>query len=144
MIFLWGSVAFTATSIVPPFLSNEIGFNIFRGLQGLAAAAMAPTALGILGVTFPPGRTKDIAFGAFGAGAPLGGIFGNIFVCIQRSVKVPRLIICRVVLLASILAGSGCSGSLESSLAFPLSPVTLSFLCRHPNPSLLCVTPLTG
>ncbi|KAJ4371162.1 hypothetical protein N0V83_004378 [Neocucurbitaria cava] len=79
MIFLWGSVAFTITSIVPPFLSNEIGFNIFRGLQGLAAAAMAPTALGILGVTFPPGRTKDIAFGAFGAGAPLGGIFGNIF-----------------------------------------------------------------
>ncbi|KAF1845030.1 MFS general substrate transporter [Cucurbitaria berberidis CBS 394.84] len=79
MIFIWGSVAFTITSIVPPFIPNEIGFNIFRGLQGLAAAAMAPTALGILGVTFPPGRTKDIAFGCFGAGAPLGGITGNIF-----------------------------------------------------------------
>ncbi|KAF2130493.1 MFS general substrate transporter [Dothidotthia symphoricarpi CBS 119687] len=79
LIFLWGSVAFTITSIIPPFISNEIGFNVFRGLQGLAAAAMAPTALGILGVTFPPGKMKDIAFGCYGAGAPLGGIFGNIF-----------------------------------------------------------------
>jgi predicted MFS family arabinose efflux permease len=79
MIFLWGSAAFTITSIIPPFIPNEIGFDILRGLQGLAAAAMAPTALGILAGTFPPGKTKDIAFGCFGAGAPLGGIFGNIF-----------------------------------------------------------------
>ncbi|KZM26058.1 uncharacterized protein EKO05_0005871 [Ascochyta rabiei] len=79
LIFLWGSVFFTITSIIPPFITNEIGFDIMRGVQGLAAAAMAPTALGILGVTFPPGRMKDIAFGCFGAGAPLGGIFGNIF-----------------------------------------------------------------
>ncbi|KAF2853240.1 MFS general substrate transporter [Plenodomus tracheiphilus IPT5] len=79
MIFLWGSAAFTLTSIIPPFITNEIGFDILRGLQGLAAAAMAPTALGILGNTFPPGKAKDIAFGCFGAGAPLGGIFGNIF-----------------------------------------------------------------
>ncbi|XPS92338.1 hypothetical protein M3J09_001735 [Ascochyta lentis] len=79
LIFLWGSAFFTITSIIPPFITNEIGFDIMRGLQGLAAAAMAPTALGILGVTFPPGRMKDIAFGCFGAGAPLGGIFGNIF-----------------------------------------------------------------
>ncbi|KAL1604165.1 hypothetical protein SLS59_003958 [Nothophoma quercina] len=79
LIFIWGSVFFTVTSIIPPFITNEIGFDIVRGLQGLAAAAMAPTALGILGVTFPPGRMKDIAFGFFGAGAPLGGIFGNIF-----------------------------------------------------------------
>ncbi|KAH6881276.1 major facilitator superfamily domain-containing protein [Alternaria rosae] len=79
MIFLWGSAAFTLTSIITPFIPNEIGFDIFRGLQGLAAAAMAPTALGILASTFPPGKTKDIAFGCFGAGAPLGGVLGNIF-----------------------------------------------------------------
>jgi MFS family permease len=80
LIFVWGSVFFTITSIIPPFIPNEIGFDVMRGFQGLAAAAMAPTALGILGNTFPPGRTKDIAFGCFGAGAPLGGMFGNIFV----------------------------------------------------------------
>jgi MFS family permease len=80
LIFLWGSVFFAVTSIITPFVPNEIGFDIFRGLQGLAAAAMAPTALGILGVTFPPGKAKDVAFGCFGAGAPLGGVIGNIFV----------------------------------------------------------------
>jgi MFS family permease len=85
LIFIWGSVFFTITSVIPPFVTNEIGFDMMRGLQGLAAAAMAPTALGILGVTFPPGRTKDIAFGCFGAGAPLGGIFGNIFVRLPGS-----------------------------------------------------------
>jgi predicted MFS family arabinose efflux permease len=79
MIFLWGSAAFTVTSVITPFIPNEIGFDIFRGLQGLAAAAMAPTALGILASTFPPGKMKDVAFGCFGAGAPLGGVFGNIF-----------------------------------------------------------------
>ncbi|OWY54650.1 drug resistance protein [Alternaria alternata] len=79
MIFLWGSAAFTLTSVITPFIPNEIGFDIFRGLQGLAAAAMAPTALGILASTFAPGKTKDVAFGCFGAGAPLGGVFGNIF-----------------------------------------------------------------
>lgn len=76
---------FTITSVVTPLILNEIGFDILRGLQGLAAAAMTPTALGILGVTFPPGKTKDIAFGCFGAGAPLGGIIGNIFVSTLQS-----------------------------------------------------------
>lgn len=79
MIFLWGSAAFTLTSVIPPFITEEIAFDVLRGLQGLAAAAMAPTALGILGNTFPPGKAKDIAFGCFGAGAPLGSILGNIF-----------------------------------------------------------------
>ncbi|KAI8935556.1 hypothetical protein NX059_008125 [Plenodomus lindquistii] len=74
MIFLWGSAAFTVTAIIPPFITSEIGFDVLRGLQGLAAAAMAPTALGILGNTFHPGKAKDIAFGCFGAGAPLGGM----------------------------------------------------------------------
>ncbi|KAF2110658.1 drug resistance protein [Lophiotrema nucula] len=79
LIFLWGSVWLTVTSLVAPFVTNEIGFDIFRGLQGLGAAAMVPTAIGILGVTFPPGKAKNYAFSCYGAGAPLGGIFGNIF-----------------------------------------------------------------
>jgi MFS family permease len=85
LIFLWGSVFFTIFAIVTPFVPNEIGFDILRGLNGLAAAAMAPTALGILGTTFPPGKMKDVAFGCFGAGAPLGGVMGNIFVSIRCS-----------------------------------------------------------
>ncbi|KAF2643611.1 MFS general substrate transporter, partial [Massarina eburnea CBS 473.64] len=79
IIFIWGSAWVTVTSIILPFVPNEIGFDVFRGLQGLGAAAMVPTALGILGTTFLPGKAKNYAFSCYGAGAPLGGIFGNIF-----------------------------------------------------------------
>ena len=79
IIFIWGSVWVTLTSILVPFMPNEIAFDIFRGLQGLGGAAMVPTAIGILGVTFPPGKAKNYAFSCYGGGAPLGAVFGNVF-----------------------------------------------------------------
>lgn len=79
LIFVWGSIWVTVTSILVPIIPNEIGFDVFRGLQGLGAAAMVPTAIGILGTTFPPGKAKNYAFSCYGGGAPLGGVFGNIF-----------------------------------------------------------------
>ncbi|KAI1456861.1 drug resistance protein [Annulohypoxylon moriforme] len=77
-IFILGSAFMAVTMIANPFIPNEIGFNIFRGLQGLGAAANVPTAIGILGVTFPPGKAKNYAFSTYAAGAPLGSAFGNI------------------------------------------------------------------
>ncbi|CAK7562476.1 MAG: hypothetical protein SEPTF4163_000322 [Sporothrix epigloea] len=77
-IFVAGSAWFTATMVANPFIPNEIVFDMFRGLQGLGAAANVPTAIGILGTTFPPGKAKNYAFAAYGAGAPLGSIFGNL------------------------------------------------------------------
>jgi len=35
--------------------------------------------LGTLAHAFPPGRARDIAFATFAAGAPVGGVFGNMF-----------------------------------------------------------------
>ncbi|KAI0202353.1 major facilitator superfamily transporter [Astrocystis sublimbata] len=77
-IFIWGSAFVALTLIANPFLPNEIAFDLFRGLQGLGAAANVPTAIGILGVTFPPGKAKNYAFSAYASGAPLGSVFGNI------------------------------------------------------------------
>ncbi|KAI1386904.1 drug resistance protein [Hypoxylon trugodes] len=77
-IFILGSAFVAVTMIINPFIPNEIGFNIFRGLQGLGAAANVPTAIGILGVTFPPSKAKNYAFSAYAAGAPLGSVFGNL------------------------------------------------------------------
>ncbi|KAI1194590.1 major facilitator superfamily-domain-containing protein [Nemania serpens] len=77
-IFIWGSAFVTVTLIANPFLPNEIAFDLFRGLQGLGAAANVPTAIGILGVTFPPGKAKNYAFSAYASGAPLGSVFGNL------------------------------------------------------------------
>lgn len=77
-IFVLGSGWVAATLAVNPVIHNEIAFDLFRGFQGLGAAANVPTALGILGTTFPPGRAKNYAFSAYAAGAPLGSIFGNL------------------------------------------------------------------
>jgi MFS family permease len=59
-------------------MPSEIPFDIFRGLQGLASAASMSSALGILGQTFKPGKYKNYAFAFYGAGAPLGSVFGNM------------------------------------------------------------------
>ncbi|KAL2354358.1 major facilitator superfamily domain-containing protein [Cryomyces antarcticus] len=78
LIFMWGCAWVTVTTIVIPFSPNEICFDVLRGLQGLGAAANVPTAIGILGVTFPPGKAKNYAFSFYSAGAPLGSVFGNL------------------------------------------------------------------
>ncbi|OHF00840.1 major facilitator superfamily transporter [Colletotrichum orchidophilum] len=78
IIFIAGTAWLAVMTIANPFIPNEIAFNVFRGLQGLGAAANVPTAIGILGTTFPPGRAKTYAFVAYGAGVPLGSTFGTI------------------------------------------------------------------
>jgi len=69
----------TAITIAVPFASNEIIFDTLRGLQGLGAAANVPTAIGILGVTFSPGKAKNYAFSIYSAGSSLGSVLGNLF-----------------------------------------------------------------
>lgn len=76
-IFIYGSMWFCVMTVVAPFVPNEIAFDLLRGLQGLGAAANVPTAIGILGTTFPPGKQKNFAFAMYSAGAPMGSVFGN-------------------------------------------------------------------
>ena len=78
LVFILGCAWFALMSLITPFVPNEIGFDVIRALQGLGAAANVPTALGILGQTIPPSKAKNMAFACYGAGAPLGSIFGNI------------------------------------------------------------------
>lgn len=90
-IFVLGSAWVAVTTALNPLIKNEIAFDLFRGLQGLVgaatkknpakwplnqkltfsflqqgAAANVPTALGILGTTFRPGKAKTNAFSAYG------------------------------------------------------------------------------
>ncbi|TBU27560.1 MFS general substrate transporter [Dichomitus squalens] len=58
--------------------SPKITLDILRGLQGLGPAAATPAAIGILAHTFPPSPRRSIAFATFAAGAPVGGVVGNI------------------------------------------------------------------
>ncbi|RTE71262.1 hypothetical protein BHE90_014328 [Fusarium euwallaceae] len=78
LIFILGSFWVTICCVVNAFIPTEIAFDLFRGLHGLGAAANVPTAIGILGTTFPPGKAKNYAFSAYAAGAPLGSVCGNL------------------------------------------------------------------
>ncbi|KUI68607.1 hypothetical protein VM1G_04702 [Cytospora mali] len=106
-IFVLGSAWVTATTIVNPFIPNEIAFDLFRGLQGLGAAANVPTAIGILGTTFPPGKAKNYAFSTYGAGAPMGSICGNLLGGLISSYVDWRWVFWVLAILASLVTLAG-------------------------------------
>ncbi|KAF1938426.1 MFS general substrate transporter [Clathrospora elynae] len=78
-IFICGSAWLTVVTIAVPFAPNEIVFDVLRGFQGIGAAANVPTAIGILGATFVPGKAKNYAFAIYSAGSSCGSVLGNIF-----------------------------------------------------------------
>ncbi|GAA6001617.1 uncharacterized protein JCM10292_004960 [Rhodotorula paludigena] len=77
-IFLAGMLWFIIWSIACGFAQNEVSIDFFRAMQGAALGAAIPSALGILGSSFPPGQRKTYAFALFSAGAPLGGSMGAV------------------------------------------------------------------
>jgi MFS family permease len=47
-------------------------------LKGLGSACNTPSGIGILSAHFPPGPKRNIAYGALGAGQPIGFIMGLV------------------------------------------------------------------
>ncbi|GJC80484.1 efflux pump terJ [Colletotrichum liriopes] len=108
IIFIAGTAWLAIMTLANPFIPNEIAFNLFRGLQGLGAAANVPTAIGILGTTFPPGKTKTYAFVAYGAGVPLGSVFGTILSGFIAQYASWKWVFGVMALLAGLVAIAGC------------------------------------
>jgi MFS family permease len=63
-------------SIPLAIIKNASGFIGMSAVLGLGAAMLAPAATGIISESLPDGKFKNGAFGALGAGQPLGFIFG--------------------------------------------------------------------
>ena len=114
-IFILGSAWLCVTTLVCPFVPDAIGFNVMRGLQGLGAAANVPTAIGILGVTFPPSKAKNYAFATYSSGAPLGSIFGNLLGGVVGQYASWKWIFWILAMIASVVTIAG----------FTLIPVTI-------------------
>lgn len=68
----------SSRSIATAFAPNATTFIIFVALKGMGAAANTPAGIGILSTYFPPGPKRSKAFGAVGAGQPLGFIGGLV------------------------------------------------------------------
>ncbi|KAL2256098.1 hypothetical protein VTK26DRAFT_2193 [Humicola hyalothermophila] len=107
IIFLGGSAWFAVTTLVNPFLPNEIAFDLFRGFQGLGAAANVPTAIGILGTTFPPSKAKNYAFSFYAAGAPIGAVVGNLLGGIVAEYASWKWVFIVIALLALVITAAG-------------------------------------
>ncbi|KAI1373065.1 MFS general substrate transporter [Hypoxylon crocopeplum] len=62
--------------------SNHVLFIFARVFQGIGPAIVLPNGLAILGVTYAPGRRKEMVFALFGAMAPTGSVLGSLFAAI--------------------------------------------------------------
>ncbi len=75
-IFLGGIAVFTVASLLAGLAWSEPSLIGARALQGLGAAIITPAALSILSTTFPEGRERNIALGAWGAVGGFGAVAG--------------------------------------------------------------------
>ncbi|KAF8209597.1 major facilitator superfamily domain-containing protein [Mycena galopus ATCC 62051] len=65
-------------NLVSRFARSPAFYDTARGLAGIGSGLMLPTAVALLGQTYPPGRKRNLAFGLFGALAPLSGAGGSV------------------------------------------------------------------
>src|SRR4051794_6200789 len=75
-LFLGGIVVFTVASLTAGLAWSEPSLIAARAFQGLGAAIITPAALSILSTTFPEGRERNIALGAWGAVGGFGAVAG--------------------------------------------------------------------
>jgi EmrB/QacA subfamily drug resistance transporter len=110
-IFIIGLTLFAAASLLGGLAPSAWQLVAARAVQGLAAALLSPAALSLLSTTFPTGRTRQRAFGIYGAlgasgfaiGVFLGGLltdgpgwrwvfFVNVPVGVVAALLAPRLL----------------------------------------------------
>ncbi|KAF2158714.1 hypothetical protein M409DRAFT_71505 [Zasmidium cellare ATCC 36951] len=65
-------------NLVAGFAPGVITLCVFRGLSGIGGGLITPNAVALLGVTFPPGRKRNLAMGLFGAMAPVGAAGASV------------------------------------------------------------------
>ena len=77
-VLIAGLALFGAASLAAGLASSPGLLIAARAVQGLGGALLSPAALSILTVTFPHGRSRNIAMGVWGGLAGLGGTLGVV------------------------------------------------------------------
>ncbi|KAI8663202.1 MFS domain-containing protein [Fusarium keratoplasticum] len=65
--------------LIAGFMRHIISVCIMRALAGIAAAFVMPNAIALITINFPPGKTRNLTVGLFGAMAPIGAAGGSVF-----------------------------------------------------------------
>jgi EmrB/QacA subfamily drug resistance transporter len=77
-VFITGLLLFAGSSLLCGFAWSGDALVLARGLQGAAAAVLAPSALSIVMTTFPSGPDRNRALGIWGATSGVGGTAGSL------------------------------------------------------------------
>jgi MFS family permease len=81
-VFIVGVAIFTASSLLAGLAWSDQALIVFRAVQGLGGALLAPAGLSILITTFQEGRERNLALGIWGAasgsGAATGVLLGGV------------------------------------------------------------------
>jgi MFS family permease len=77
-VLVAGGTWFALFSLINSFCNSFLAFNIVRGFTGIGGALILPNAVAMIGVTFPPGKMRNLCLGIFGAAAPMGGHLGAV------------------------------------------------------------------
>ena len=77
-VFITGLLLFGGCSLLCGFAWSGDVLVLARGLQGMAAAVLAPSALSIVMTTFPSGADRNKALGIWGATSGVGGTAGSL------------------------------------------------------------------
>jgi len=81
-LFMSGLALFAASSLLCGLAWSEGSLILFRAVQGLGGALLAPAALSLLMTTFSEGRDRNTALGIYGAasgsGAAAGVLLGGV------------------------------------------------------------------
>ncbi|KIJ26063.1 hypothetical protein M422DRAFT_272920 [Sphaerobolus stellatus SS14] len=75
-VFLCGTAWFAAWSLASAFAPKSYVFIIFMACNGIGIAAITPAAIGSCTTYFPPGASRNRAFGILGGAQPVGFILG--------------------------------------------------------------------
>ncbi|KAK1752141.1 putative major facilitator superfamily protein [Echria macrotheca] len=77
--FIIGMGSFSALALLGAFARDPLWMDVVCGAVGVCSAMVVPPAIGIMGAAYGvPSKRKNLAFSAFGAGNPLGFVFGSI------------------------------------------------------------------
>ncbi|KAK3177154.1 hypothetical protein OEA41_008482 [Lepraria neglecta] len=77
-IFSAGCVWWVLWALCGGFSNNLISMCFMRGLCGMGGGLMVPNIVALLGITFPPGRKRNLGLALFGAMAPVGAAGGSL------------------------------------------------------------------
>ncbi|KAB8300498.1 hypothetical protein EYC80_000663 [Monilinia laxa] len=77
-VFTAGCVWWTLWALCGGFSDNLISMCIMRGLCGIGGGLMIPNIVALLGITFPPGKKRNLSFALFGSMAPVGAAGGSL------------------------------------------------------------------